>query len=69
MSKREPPIGITGVWLRRRGDDAEVLVEVDGVWRLVIAEYYDGAFSHITEQSGIRKAPADPLPDADEVPA
>ena len=59
MSNREPPIGITGLWLRREGNDAVVLVEVDGEWRKVIVEYWDGAYSHISEQAAIRKAPVD----------
>lgn len=37
------------VWLRREGDHAIVLVEVDGEWREVIRERYDGQFSHIWE--------------------
>lgn len=61
MSHRHPPVEITGLWLRRIGDDAEVLIEVNGEWRKVIAERYDGAFSHIAEQPAMLKAPADPL--------
>jgi hypothetical protein len=61
MSKREPPIGITGLWIRRIGADVHALVEVDGEWRKVIVEQADGAFSHIAEQSGIRNSPVDDL--------
>lgn len=61
MSKRHEPVPITGLWLRREGDDAVALVEVNGEWRKVIAERCDGAFSHITEQSGIMQSPVDTL--------
>jgi hypothetical protein len=33
-----------------------VLLEIDGVWRLVIQELDDGNYSHIVEESGIRSA-------------
>jgi hypothetical protein len=52
-------VPVTGVWLRRVGDYAEVLAEVDGEWRLIIKEHVDGHFSHIVEPSGIHKAPPD----------
>ena len=52
---------ISGVWLRRIGDHAEVLVEVDGRWRLVITELTDGYYSHIAETAAILQAPFDPL--------
>lgn len=55
---------VTGVWLRTKVNDAgenenEVLVEVEGVWRLVISEPVDGIASHIVEASGIEQAPVD----------
>jgi hypothetical protein len=50
------PIPITGAWLRRQGDKAEMLVEVDGEWRLVAVEPLDSPFSHIAEPSNILKA-------------
>lgn len=49
------PVSVEGIWLRRLGDDIQVLAEVDGVWRLVITEFYDRNISHIVEPSGIRK--------------
>jgi hypothetical protein len=55
------PIQISGLWLRRIGVWAEVLVEIDGEWRLCIREVYDGCFSHIIEPDGIRKSPLDKL--------
>jgi hypothetical protein len=57
MGKSHEPVPITGLWLRREGDDAVALVEVNGEWRKVITERLDGAFSHIAEQSGILKSP------------
>jgi len=45
-------VTITAVWLRRIGDHAEVLVEIDGQWRLVTRERFDGLFSHIAEARG-----------------
>jgi hypothetical protein len=58
-------IAISGVWLRKNSADIELLVEVDGHWRQVIVERcYDineNAISHITEPTGIRQAPLDPL--------
>lgn len=54
-------IAISGVWLRREGEDAVVLVEIDGEWRRVIVERVDGSFSHIAERGGIENAPKDTL--------
>lgn len=42
-------IPVTAVWLRRLGNEAQVLLEINDEWRLVIQEYYDGNFSHIAE--------------------
>lgn len=62
------PVLITGVWLRSQvpaspsdTTELEVLVEIDGRWRLVITELGGGPISHITEPSGIRSAIIDPL--------
>lgn len=49
-------VPISGVWLRRVGDKVIVSVEIDGRWRDVIVEFYDGQFSHIVETSGIESA-------------
>lgn len=48
-------MNITAVWLRKIGENAEALIEVDGLWRLAIEEPVDGNFSHIVEQSGLEK--------------
>lgn len=48
-------VEISGIWLRRMGDNIEVLAEVDGVWKLVIVEYFDGNISHIVETGGITR--------------
>lgn len=52
-------IGISAIWLRRTGNGVEVLAEVDGDWRKVIAEHIDGSFSHIVEAIGIQRSPID----------
>jgi hypothetical protein len=49
-------IPISGVMLRRTGNDVVVEVEIGGLWVKVIREPYDGCFSHIVEPGGIRKA-------------
>jgi hypothetical protein len=56
------PVPVTGVWLRKTTSGLlEVLVETDGVWRLVVEEICDdGPISHIVEPAGILGAPADP---------
>ena len=65
--KSEPPIPVTGVWLRsvhreNETQEVEVLVEVDGVWRNLGRELvFGGVVSHIWEQAGILKAPVDEL--------
>jgi hypothetical protein len=58
---KQPPIGVSGIWLRRIGDRAEVLVEIHGTWRLVITEHVDAVFSHIANPSAIANAPHDPV--------
>lgn len=56
-------IKIQGVWLRRIGDEVQVLVEVNRQWRKVIVELIDDNFSHITEPNGIISSPAEPKED------
>jgi hypothetical protein len=65
---RSPPIAIEGVWCRKLGSGTdqriEVLVEVDGKWRLIQTHRgltLDGELSHITEPGGIADAPEDTL--------
>jgi hypothetical protein len=58
-------MNITGVWLRSMGSDfgtdLEVLIEIDGQWRLVIEELADSTISHIVEEPGMASAPRDTL--------
>lgn len=62
------PIAITGTWLRTIGGNVQLLVEVDGRWRLVNNEpLLDGAdtvINHITEPCGIEKCQLDPVTEA-----
>jgi hypothetical protein len=52
----KPTVDISAVQLRRAGDELQVLVETDGVWRLVISHPWPsdgtGQVSHITEANG-----------------
>lgn len=50
------PVAITGLWLRSKGSDRlQVLVEMDGGWRIVIEESTNNEnISHIVEPLGIR---------------
>ena len=53
---------ITAVWLRSnaKGDEVEVLAEIQGEWRVIIQrQSTDGPISHIVEWSGITRAPKD----------
>lgn len=52
---------LRGIWLRKNGEHAEVLAEINGEWRLLIAEHIEGPFSHVIEPAGMAKAPIDPL--------
>jgi hypothetical protein len=55
------PIAIGGVWLRgSRDDGVEVLVEVDGHWRVVIRDDVNEIVSNIVEPLGIRHAQDEP---------
>ena len=56
-----PPEPVTAVWLKHIGDQVQVSVEIDGVWRLVIEEFHEGPFSHIAEGRSFRDRPRDPL--------
>jgi hypothetical protein len=49
----------TAVWLRRIGDHAQVLLEIDGVWRRAIQEHAEGPYSHIAEGNGAADWPVD----------
>jgi len=58
---KSPPEPVTAVWLRHLGDQAQVLVEVNGQWRLIIEEFHEGPFSHIAEARSFRARPVDPV--------
>lgn len=55
----QPYVAVRGIWLRKLGDQIQVLAEVDDGWRLVIEEHEDGPFSHIVEPAGIKNSPLD----------
>ena len=40
---------ITAIWLRQLDGKAQVLVEINKKWRMVIEETCDSPFSHIAE--------------------
>jgi hypothetical protein len=61
LGKGQSPVPITGLWLRTIGGRIEVLLEIDGFWRLINDEPIADTTSHITETLGIRKAPLDRL--------
>lgn len=56
---KKAPIEINGLWLRRIGDETQVLVQVGGRWRVVIQEQFDAQFSNIVEPGGIAKSRVD----------
>ena len=51
---KQVAVAVDGIWLRREGDHAVVLVERDGRWLEIIREYIDAPFSHICEPNGVR---------------
>lgn len=55
----QPPAVISGAWLRRLGDKAQMLVELNGHWRLLASANLGDQFSHIAEPNGMRRAPVD----------
>jgi len=57
--KKAKTIEITAVWLRRMGTDAQVLVEIDGEWKLAAHDYFGSNFSHIAEALGSKHWPVD----------
>ena len=54
-------VPISATWLRRRGDKVQLLVELDGHWRLLTEESVDGCFSRIIESCQFSGAPLDPV--------
>jgi hypothetical protein len=52
----QEPVSVQGIHLFRNGDHVVVSVEIEGRWVEVIREWHDGAFSHIVEPNGIRRA-------------
>lgn len=61
-------IPVSGLWLRKMGDHAEMLAEnpETGEWVLLVSEQIEGNFSHIYEPTGIADkfglAPSNPNP-------
>jgi hypothetical protein len=62
MAKSEP-VPVTAAWLRHIGDNAQLLLEIDGQWRLVAEENIDGPFSWIAEARGFADKPIIPAVD------
>lgn len=52
-------VEMDAVWLRRIGNRAEVLVQVDGDWRIAITEAADGSYSHCAQARGFGYWPSD----------
>ena len=52
----EATAAVSGVWLRRVGDDAQVLVERDGSWYLLIRAHWSASYSHCVGAAGIVSA-------------
>lgn len=48
-------VPVSALWLRRHGDNAEMLFEREGRWYLAASENIDGSFSHICEALGMEK--------------
>jgi len=48
------PLPVSGIWLRRIGDEVQVLFEHEGTWYMGITEHVEGSFSHIMEPLGMR---------------
>lgn len=53
---KKAPVEINGIWLRRIGDETQVLVSMNGRWRLVIQEQFDAQFNSVVESGGIAKS-------------
>jgi hypothetical protein len=53
---RGDTVEVSGIWLRRIGEEMQVLAEVDGEWRLIMSEHPDDNVSHIMEPAGIMAA-------------
>ncbi len=54
QSHETSPFPVSGIWLRRIGDEVHVLFEHDGHWYMGINEFVEGNFSHIMEPLGMR---------------
>ena len=52
-----PTVPVSGIWVRRIGDDIQLLAEIDEQWRLIAIDPLDGHLSHIVEPSGILSGP------------
>jgi hypothetical protein len=60
-------VAISAIWLRRIGDEIQVLVETGGDWKVVIVEKTDAAFSHIAEANGAAHWRMDPITSSDSI--
>lgn len=65
---RQEPVPVTGCWLRVFKGRIEVLLEVDGEWKIVHSERPDPSgesiCSAIAEPGAIRKGTPDPVTEA-----
>jgi hypothetical protein len=60
-NKHRIVIPVSAIWLRRIGEHVEVLAEIDGKFRLVTREQWEGNFSNIANASGADRWPVDRL--------
>lgn len=59
MAKSDPE-PVTAVWVRNIGNRIQMLVEIDGVWRVVVDDHHDcgeSVISHIVEARAFRSRP------------
>jgi hypothetical protein len=61
------PVPVTGTWLRIMDGRAQLLLEIDGRWRLINDESDGVPVSHITNPGGIRERPLDPWTETTKV--
>jgi hypothetical protein len=52
----QEPVSVQGIHLFSTGEHVVVSLEIEGRWIEIIREFRDGAFSHIVEPNGIRRA-------------
>lgn len=59
--KQKELLAVSGLWTRMIGGKCEVLIEVNGEWRLADTIYPDSNHGHIMEASYLGKCPKDYL--------